>query len=209
MAEVIRIGGMVSCYLVVDKGSAVLVDTGPRFMRALVERRMKRYDVKLIVITHGHADHAANAAYFAQKHGIPVAIHEADRALLKAPQAQPMHADTLLGRMIAGMSGMMGVPDDLKALEPSVSLSDGMSLVDYGVNATIIALPGHTEGSIGVLVDGDKLIVGDAVMNLAGTHISRLFVDKQQMLGSMEAIRALGVRTVYVGHGRTLRAERL
>jgi len=38
----------------------------------------------------------------------------------------------------------------LQEFKPDIFLKDGDSLSGYGVNASIIALPGHTDGSIGI-----------------------------------------------------------
>ena len=38
------------------------------------------------------------------------------------------------------------------------------SLESYGVMASVLELPGHTEGSIALDVEGKSIIVGDALM---------------------------------------------
>lgn len=75
------------------------------------------------------------------------------------------------------------------------------SLADYGIDARIVALPGHTRGSVGVDVDGKYLIVGDALMNMFYPTVSMLYHDREEMLKSAEKISGMGERTIYFGHG--------
>ncbi len=77
-----------------------------------------------------------------------------------------------------------------------IFLKDGDSLSDYGVNASIIALPGHTDGSIGIDVENKGLIVGDALMNMFYPTVSMLFHDKSEMLDSARKISRLGNRII-------------
>lgn len=54
----------------------------------------------------------------------------------------------------------------MSELKPDILLEEGDGLGDYGIKANIIALPGYTEGFIGIDVDNAHLIVGDELMNI-------------------------------------------
>jgi len=88
--------------------------------------------------------------------------------------------------------------------KPDVLLHDGDSLSDYGIDAQILALPGHTDGSIGVEVEHKHLIVGDALMNMFYPTVSMLYHNSREMLKSAEKISELGSRTIYFGHGKPM-----
>ena len=75
-------------------------------------------------------------------------------------------------------------------------------LSEYGINAKILELPGHTKGSIGVDVEGTDLIVGDALDNWITPATGHLYCDKDALKTSAEKIRALGPRKIYYGHGK-------
>ena len=85
---------------------------------------------------------------------------------------------------------------------PDVCLKDGDSLEDYGIQAKVIGLPGHTQGSIGIDIMEKDLIVGDALMNMLYPTVSMLYNDKNAMLQSVDKISRLGERQIYFGHGR-------
>ena len=73
---------------------------------------------------------------------------------------------------------------------------------EYGIDAKVVELPGHTNGSIGLEIEGGKLFVGDALMNMFYPTVSMLYVDEQEMLSTAKNISELGERTIYFGHGK-------
>ena len=90
----------------------------------------------------------------------------------------------------------------MEEFKPDILLNDGESLSSYGINAKIMALPGHTDGSIGIDVDGAFLMVGDALMNMFYPTVSMLFHNKNDMLESAGKIGRMGNKIIYFGHGR-------
>ena len=93
MAEIIRInGGTDNCYIVSEGKTAILVDTASGENIDLVISECDKYEMKLIVLTHVHFDHAENAARLSEKYGIPVAIHKADEELFESYEKQPLRS---------------------------------------------------------------------------------------------------------------------
>lgn len=203
MVKVHRIaGGNVNCYIVADNDKAILIDTGRKKYRDKVLQKCKEFHVSLIVLTHGHMDHCQNAAYLADALQIPIAMSEKDRNLIPDNRVQPLSAKTFLGKMVLSISLSSFEKDTLEAFEPTVYLKAGDNLREYGIDAKIIELPGHTDGSIGLEIDGDKLFVGDALMNMFYPTVSMLYTDEREMLASAEYISELGGKTIYFGHGK-------
>lgn len=203
MAEVHRIvSGNVNCYIVTNNDKAILIDTGRRKYREKILERCKEYDVGLIVLTHGHMDHCQNAAYLADALHIPVAMSEKDMDMIPDNRKQHMSAKTFLGKIVLSVSLSSFEKETLEVFEPALYLKNGDNLKKYGVDAKIIELPGHTNGSIGLEIEGDKLFVGDALMNMFYPTISMLYVNEQKMLSSAKCIGELGEKTIYFGHGK-------
>jgi len=81
----------------------------------------------------------------------------------------------------------------------------------------VLETPGHTSGSISlVLPDGDAL-VGDLIMGgyLAGLvrrsvpNVAYFQEDDREMMRSLRIVLSSGARKLYVGHGGPLAAERV
>lgn len=203
MSEIHRIKcGNGNCYIIENGTNGILIDTGKKEYVNQVIDQCKAYRVKLIILTHAHFDHAENAAQISDKLGIPIAMNEQDSDLIRSNLNQPMYATTILGKVVLSASMKDFSMRTIPPFKPSVLLHDGDTLLDYGFNAQIIALPGHTSGSIGIDVDKKHLIVGDALMNMFYPTVSMLFNNKEQVLESAGKISNIGDRTIFFGHGK-------
>ena len=200
--------GVNNVWILAQGDSAILVDTATKTGRRKIERACRDYDIKLIVLTHGHYDHAQNAAWLSEKLGAPVGMHPADLPVLADLLAEPIESPEWTGKIMLWFFGLLKQPGLqwigrlLFANEPFefVPLKEGMSLKPYGVDGTIIELPGHTRGSIGIVADS-ALIAGDALTNLFGPGKAALYSDIAAMDASADKAAALGDLTVYPGHG--------
>jgi len=207
--EHIRCGAN-NCYIVSQGERAILVDTATAQYRDTILKKCRAQNVRLIVLTHGHYDHAQNAAWLARELGVPIAMHTADLPVLEEMPVPKAH--TLLGWIMAGAMWLQVQPglrailswlndNTVPAFETDILLKDGDSLAAFGVDATVIELPGHTLGSIGLKV-GDSLLVGDALMNILWPQKSLHYLDSAAMERSAEKISGYGSGvTVYFGHG--------
>ncbi|NLT64310.1 MAG: MBL fold metallo-hydrolase [Clostridiales bacterium] len=203
MTERIKIS-YANCYLLSgDKGS-ILVDTCNYKDGPAIYSRIKDRNVRLILLTHGHFDHVSSAKYLAKRLNVPIAMSEADVHLIGNGQASKLHANTPLGRIMVFFSQGVLKKAEYSLFTPDVLLEDGQDLSEYGVNARVISLPGHTKGSVGVLTADGDFIVGDAMFNMLRPTGSRLFEDRIIMEESLQKIRSSGAKTIYVGHGKPI-----
>jgi len=95
--------------------------------------------VKVILVTHGHADHFGGASYFQEHYGSKVYGSAADWNLMENPPA----------RGARGGRGPAGPPTPLPKHEGAIK--DGEPIVLGDVKVTPIAVPGHTPGSMGFI----------------------------------------------------------
>lgn len=203
MTKVQRIPcGNVNCYIVKEGESSILVDTArPKYRERILERCRQEH-VKLIVLTHTHMDHCQNAKFLAEQLQVPIAISKADEELITDNMKQELKAETLLGKLVLAVSIDSFHKDTIPFFNADVFLEEGDSLGPYGMKAKVLALPGHTNGSIGLELEDDGVIVGDALMNMFYPTVSMLYHDWEQMLQSADRISQLGERMIYFGHGK-------
>ena len=204
MIERIRIG-YANCYLLSGGGGSILIDScnykdGPK-----IYKRIKDKSVKLILLTHGHFDHVSSAKYLSDRLHVPIAMSEKDLRILGKGEESVLHGATALGKIFSLFSKPVLKKATYSAFTPDLLLTDGQDLSKYGVRARVVALPGHTQGSIGVLTKDKDFVVGDAMFNIIRPTIARIFEDKETMLQSVEKIKKSPARTIYVGHGRPIK----
>jgi len=136
---------------------------------------------------------------------VPIAMSEKDLRILGKGEESILHGTTALGKIFSLFSKPVLKKATYSAFTPDLLLADGQDLSKYGVRARVIALPGHTQGSIGVLTKDGDFVVGDAMFNIIRPTVARIFEDKEMMLQSVEKIKKSPARTIYVGHGRPVK----
>ena len=202
MAKIERIAcGMVNCYLLTGEDGSVLIDTGETGYKEKVRRECKNKNVRLLVLTHGHIDHIQNAASLTREWKIPIAMHEKDQELVQNQFAQSLKGSGIFGKALAAASKRKMRLQEIENFVPEILLKEGDTLERFGVPATVIELPGHTKGSIGLDVKRQAVIVGDALMHMVLPGIAGIYEDKRQLLESAKRIAAFSGRIVYFGHG--------
>jgi len=194
--------GLNNAYILSQGDNSILVDTATSKDKKKILRACQGKNIRLIALTHGHYDHAQNAAFLSRALGVPIAMHPADLPVLRDTLAEPLQSPVWTGKILIWfMKISKGKLNKIEPFEVSVELRDGLSLAPYGVDASIIELPGHTRGSVGI-VSADGLIAGDALTNLfppAGK--AALYSDEAAMHASAAWAGALGDMTVWFGHG--------
>lgn len=205
--KIIKCGG-VNCYLLSQNGSSILIDTATFKYREKILDICRKYNVRLIVLTHGHPDHIQNAAFLAQELEIPTAIGDGDEELIFKRDLDKMKSDGLLGKAIMFFSAADPKMNTVPLFIPTFLLRDGDSLEKFGVSASIISLPGHTPGSIGIEA-GPCLFAGDALMNIFAPSMPKVYEDRQETVSSILKIKGLGRKKIFVGHGGPFMSSQL
>jgi hydroxyacylglutathione hydrolase len=206
----------VNAYLVAAEDGFILIDTSKPEKRRELDARLDAAGctpgaLKLIVLTHGDYDHAGNAAFLREKHGAKIAMHaedagrveQGDWTLNMKPKPDKF---PLLFRTVS----VFVRPGPFDTFTPDVYVEDGQGLQDFGVNATVLHLPGHTRGSIGILTAAGDLCCGDLMDSMMGKPSLEFFIDDMAAAhASLARLRSLDIGTVYPGHGKPFRLEQV
>ncbi len=84
---------------------------------------------------------------------------------------------------------------------PDLLVEDGGNLADFGFQAGIVSVPGHSKGSVGALLGNGDFFCGDLLSNVDRPMIHGLTDDLEEAQSSVRKIRGLEIRTIYPGHG--------
>jgi hydroxyacylglutathione hydrolase len=198
-------GGIANWYLLRAEGGWVMVDCGSVLNRGRLRRVLRKNgcrpgDVKLVVVTHADFDHAGNCAWLQREFKAPIALHPAE-----LPAVTGTMFDSRARRVGPWLRGVMKVLGwcFARPFVPDVLLDEETDLREHGLDARVLFLPGHSQGSVGVLAADGDLCCGDLLNNSRGTPVKNWLVDvPEEMDASVRRLAALGVRTVYPGHGK-------
>jgi hydroxyacylglutathione hydrolase len=184
----------------------VLVDSGnpgneKRILNTLEQHNIDVKELSLILLTHGHWDHLGSAKAIRAISQAPIALHHADLELAAAGQdkLEPYGFGSSLFEPYFSSRRF-------KPLEPDVILNGTESLASYGINAKLLKTPGHTKGSISVLLENGDAIIGDVLRgdfllkNRPNWHF--FYDDPITVRSSVKKLLDLKLDTLFVGHGK-------
>ncbi len=205
----IRIG-YVRMFVVDGDSGVTLIDTGlprseGRIADGLGSIGRTTEDVRAIMLTHGHADHAGSAAALAGRTTARVYSSELDAPAVRGEERPPpppvAFRFPLLKPLLRIAPGPVGVMVDRL-------VSEGMRLPgDLAAYET----PGHTEGHVSYLLDRGPgvLFVGDAAVNRRGRIARGVFNARTTTIdASIRRLAALRFETACFGHSPVLRNAR-
>jgi glyoxylase-like metal-dependent hydrolase (beta-lactamase superfamily II) len=208
--------GTVNCYLIRGK-AAVLVDAGGpgkagRILKMLAVHGVAPDQVRLMVMTHGHWDHVGSARDLKEATGARLAMHEAEQGWLEGARKVMPPGVTARGRFMNRVGSWLLPLVNFPATGVDLVVGgEDFPLTDFGVEGRIIHTPGHSPGSISVLLDTGDCFVGDAAMNgwpmRRGPGLPILAEDLPLLKAGWRRLLDLGARTIYPGHGRPFPAS--
>lgn len=208
--------GMINCFLITGEKKHILVDTGvpgseKRIIRQLIKHQIGLENIGLIVITHGHIDHFGSAKKLSSILKAPILIHDLDKKALQSGKSmietlKPNHKfwDIFLKPKLSR--------DKAPSCDPDILLydDDEYDLSAYGINGKVIHTPGHTPGTLSVVLESREAIIMDLASSgilLGGIAFrSRMkhppfHDDLKEVKNSINKVLLSGAEKFYLGHG--------
>lgn len=211
--------GMTNCYLIRGGQDFVMVDAGPPNSLRKFQQKLEQYGItpstiKQIYITHMHFDHMGSLTEISQLTGAKSAMHHFDKILVEKGTVIMPRGIGPWGKFLTAFLWTIK-PMVNKAIEPvQVDRSIGnrqFSLEEYQINGKIIHTPGHTAGSISLLLESGEAFVGDLAMSgfprLSGPGPFVLGENLETMKRSWQLLLDEGARRIYPSHGKPFDAD--
>ncbi len=220
MTEIRRIRlGTCNTYLLEGSGGAILVDAGNkgkvgRFIRVLGSAGIEPGRIGLIIITHVHFDHVGSLAEIKRLCRCPVAVHRSERGLLAEGVVVMPPGTNLLGRLVSAVGRKMAPgPFAFEPVTAELEIDESLDLAEFGVQGRVLHTPGHTGGSLSVLLEDGHAVVGDTAVRFprpGGVSVMPPFAeDTAELLLTWQKLVAAGVRRLYPAHGLPFPVEDL
>jgi hydroxyacylglutathione hydrolase len=204
--------GITNCYVIQDKGT-IMVDSGPPnkldiFIKSMQKANIDPKQIGLIINTHGHYDHIGSAKSIKDVTGARNAMHEPDKEWLEKSIIPSLKGVTTWGKVL---SRLLRKPS-IASTQVDVELRDeDFSLVPYGIPGIVIFTPGHTSGSVSVLLETGEAFIGDLAMSGFPLRLNPgLPIFAEDIKSVKENIKMLitkGANIFYPGHGKAFSAD--
>jgi glyoxylase-like metal-dependent hydrolase (beta-lactamase superfamily II) len=195
----------------------ILIDGGDpgkmeNFKRGLEISSINPQEIQLIILTHGHWDHIGSAKEIQAFTGARTLLHQKDMHFLDEIHPSQPPGFTLWGKFIIAMITRYTSKIHIPAFQVDIVAKDeNISLSDFGIPGKVVYTPGHSWGSVSVLMDSGQVFVGDLGMNMFPMRLSPglpIFGDDFQVVKkSWQKLLDMGARTVYPAHGKPFPAE--
>lgn len=196
-------------YVVAHGRRAILIDAGMKkkerkIIAALQRINISPADIQLIILTHAHYDHCGSLKALKDITKAKILVHKAEAECLKQgycelPQGTMWFSKALaaIGRTLAKKLG------EYDPVDPDITISERFDLHAYGIDGYILPTPGHTAGSISVIIDERHAIVGDTLFHIVKHSVFPPYAnDQKTLLSSWEKLLAIECEYFYPGHGK-------
>lgn len=207
------LGGRSNVFLVrMASGENVLVDTSIKMVRKMLMEGLRMHGAErpdYLVLTHNHFDHAANAAYLRKSTGARVVIQHEEAVELRTGVMKIPNGTYTLSRGLVYLATSMNINLAAEPCEVDIEVTDHFMLPGFD-GIELLHTPGHSKGSMSVIVDNEIAIVGDAMINAILFKVFPPFADDTQLLRqSWQKLLSTGCHTFLPSHGKPIRRVEL
>lgn len=203
----IRLGSSL-CYFLPTQNGAILIDSGnanrvDHLNSVLLAHEHELQEIRLIILTHTHHDHVGSLAELKLRTGASVMVHAAEADFLRHGQT-PLPNGTTPYTKLAVQVGRTISYGRYEAVEPDILIDSETDLRGFGFSGRVLPTPGHTVGSMSILV-GNKAFVGDTLFGIRSETVSPPFLsDIAELKKSWSALLLTDCLTYYPGHGKAI-----
>ena len=178
-----------NCYILACEKTLVgaIIDPGGDEKKIVDEVTSRNLEIKYIINTHGHVDHIQANEYIKKIYSCPVCMHEKDEELLKSPDLNLLSA----------------LPSSaIKFPAPDKKLKEGEEIKLGSLSLLILHTPGHTPGSISMVVE-KNVFTGDALFagGIGRTDLPGGDYDLLMQSINKKLLALPDDFTIYPGHG--------
>lgn len=204
------LNGRSNSFLIKCQNNYVLVDTGRqnswKKLTAKLNELLGKTKLSYLILTHTHFDHAENAADLKNKYGCKIICHENEADNLKhgyntLPQGtNPL---TRFGVNLLGKS--LQKHYKYEPAEPDILVDEKLDLSPSEFNAYIIHTPGHSKGSMSIIIDNEVAIAGDCIFGIFPNSAYPPFAeDPETMIKSWKKLLETDCKLFLPGHGKAI-----
>jgi len=197
--------GPSNAYLIPSREGYILVDAGVKekeetLKKALEINGAQLADIKLIIVTHVHYDHVGSLSALKYLTNAPVMVHQKAYELLASGKSNFPKRTMTLSKITSKIANTF-MSGAFTGVEADILVDDIYDLSILGIDGKVIYTPGHTIGSICVLLNDKHLFCGDTFFNVGNSVYPPFANDEEELIKSWIKIKEKNPKLFYPGHG--------
>lgn len=202
--------GTVNCYLLKSDTSNILVDTGNKAQYKRIEKAIKALyispmDIDLIVLTHSHDDHTGSLYELRQHTHAKLIMSQIEYLLWTGEITHDIKSESLLANIVHKYYDIFGHKNLPEPITPDILFENEFDLSEFGIDGKLLLTPGHTKGSVCLLLNDGRVLLGDHLMalmpwNKPGKPIIAYNLDL--IKSNIQMLIQKGATDFYLSHGK-------
>lgn len=202
------LSGRCNSFLLSSGDRYILIDTGREnkwnsLKRRLVEIQLNENCLSALILTHTHFDHAENAYRIKEIYKTNLIVHKSEADFISSGTNPVIRGTNLITKFITRMVGTRILQFvKYKPVDYDITVEDKYDLSKLGFNAYIIHTPGHSIGSISIIIDNEIAIVGDAMFGVFKNSVFPPYAEQPEiMIRSWKKLLDTGCSLFIPAHG--------
>jgi hydroxyacylglutathione hydrolase len=208
------LSGRSNVFLLSNGNKNILIDTSTRRNRHKLDQSIQNIGIQnidILILTHTHFDHASNAAYIKEKYKSLVMVHKTEASNLLSGTNTFLNGTVLATKILVKLFAKKYLSRlKYEPCKPDILADSFFDLKDFGFNAYVMHTPGHSCGSMSIIVDDEIALVGDTMFGVFGNSVFPPYAsDTRQMIESWGKFLATGCYMFLPSHGNERSREQL
>lgn len=208
--KIIRVltgGGYV--FLLTNGIKNILIDTSLERSWKKLDKRLQSLKINYIdfvILTHTHYDHGANVFLLKNKYGAKILVHRDEAEfIINGLNKFPNGTNALTRFFIKNMANKFAARFNFPPCNCDILINTKFELNEFGFDAYILPTPGHSIGSISIIIDNEIALTGDALLRVFKWFVLPPFADDvKQMICSWKTLLDTGCTLFIPAHGTAI-----
>jgi len=200
--------GTSNVWLIKNGQNSILIDAGnknksSKVLRFLEIQNVDPSHIRYIIITHTHYDHCGGLDVIKKATGAEVIVHKSEANRLKSGYCRLPDGIMWFSRILNQIGKRL--PQHFfsyKGILPDIEICEEQSFQLDSIELSIIHTPGHTKGSISIILDDKYLFVGDTLFNIFKRSVMPPYANHlYNLMKSWKKLETISAEYIFPGHG--------
>jgi hydroxyacylglutathione hydrolase len=185
--RVIRIlSGRSNVFLIKNREKNILIDTSPAYRWKKLEKALQKNKIDHIdylILTHSHYDHSENALRIKESFKCPVILHRNEEYNLQTGELSIPRGTNIITRFFVNdLAPKISGQFKSEPCRPDILLESVFDMKVLGFDGYILHTPGHSPGSVSIILEDELAIVGDTMFGIFRWSVFPPFADDVSQL---------------------------